>query len=415
MDPRQEWQRQHARNNPTQERNAHHKHQHHSSLPNNSHSTASGPMGAHLQDQQPRARIISLPAYKRHSSTITAGALNRTLDRPSYTPANQSLQSHGRYSDERGRFLRQRSDKKEESGHGHGTRPAINASSGPNTPDSSNSDERLRKGSGRSPADTASRYTRLAPISQFRRIPSPTRTYSTTPQHDPSHVSESEESEHTKPTALRTAVRAHNFDRVRHPQGHVTPRRSRRSPIRNHSFSSTHDWSDEDSRGKVRMARRESITSSFATTRTLPPPNISKMTRLNVSRLDQTDFKQRIQELKSSLANRQHHVDGAQRVTAEQIEVAHRTYGSEDPSVTVTESVVSNSIPQDSTLERSHEIGRDEEEDNTDSHDASATMENNEDDARDDLRNIRDEIHDMLATLERSKVSTFESNMRVHA
>ncbi|KAG0354659.1 hypothetical protein BG005_006305 [Podila minutissima] len=130
------------------------------------------------------------------------------------------------------------------------------------------------------------------------------------------------------------------------------------------------------------------------------------MTRLNVSRLDQTDFKQRIQELKSSLANRQHHVDGAQRVTAEQIELAHRTYGSEDPSVTVTESVVSNSIPQDSTLERSHEIGRDEEEDNTDSHDASATMENNEDDARDDLRNIRDEIHDMLATLERSKMES---------
>ncbi|KAG0025545.1 hypothetical protein BGZ81_007086 [Podila clonocystis] len=38
--------------------------------------------------------------------------------------------------------------------------------------------------------------------------------------------------------------------------------------------------------------------------------------------------------------------------------------------------------------------------------DASASMENNEDDARHDLRNIRDEIHDMLAALERSKLES---------
>ncbi|KAG0029548.1 hypothetical protein BGZ82_007854 [Podila clonocystis] len=42
-------------------------------------------------------------------------------------------------------------------------------------------------------------------------------------------------------------------------------------------------------------------------------------------------------------------------------------------------------------------------------------MENNEDDARHDLRNIRDEIHDMLAALERSKVSEFESEMRMES
>ncbi|KAG0089040.1 hypothetical protein BGZ92_005374 [Podila epicladia] len=154
------------------------------------------------------------------------------------------------------------------------------------------------------------------------------------------------------------------------------------------------------------MARRESITSSFATTRTVPPPNISKIARLDVGKLDRTDFKQRIQELKSSLANRQHHVDVAQRATVGQIEHLHRNAGSEDPSVTVTESIVSNSIQHGSTLEQTHEIGHGEEEDNMDSHDILAFMDNNEDDARVDLRSIRDDIHDMLATLERSKMES---------
>ncbi|KAF9320529.1 hypothetical protein BG003_005712 [Podila horticola] len=174
----------------------------------------------------------------------------------------------------------------------------------------------------------------------------------------------------------------------------------------NQNSGSAHDWSDEDSHSKVRTARRESITSSFATTRTLPPPTISRIARLKCGTLDQTDFQQRIQELKSSLANRQRHVDDSQRV-AEQIEHDPLNDGSEDRSVTVTESVVSSSLhDHDSTLERSHEIRRDEEDDNTNDIDASASMENNEDDARHDLWNIRDEIHDMLAALERSKMES---------
>lgn len=224
-------------------------------------------------------------------------------------------------------------------------------------------------------------------------------------------MSESEESDHVSPSAApRTVVQAHEFDRVRHPQGH-TSRRSRQHSRQ--SSGSTHDWSDEDSRGKVRMARRESITSSFATTRTLPPPNISKIARLNIGTLDRTDFKQRIQELKASLANRQRPVGDAHRITTEQ-GPEHRRDESEDHSVAVEESDISSSIhDRNSSLERSHEIeGADRDDGNMKDGSTSASMANHEYDARHDLRNIRDEIHDMLAALEQSKVSFLESDAR---
>ncbi|KFH66024.1 hypothetical protein MVEG_08125 [Podila verticillata NRRL 6337] len=218
-------------------------------------------------------------------------------------------------------------------------------------------------------------------------------------------MSESEESDHASPSAVpRTVLHAHEYDRVRHPQGHASRRSRQRS---RQTSSSTHDWSDEDSRGNVRMARRESITSSFATTRTLPPPNISRIARLNVGTLDRTDLKLRIQELNSSLASRQRPVEDAQKTATEQGLELHRDE-SEDRSVTVAESDISSSIHnRDSTLERSHEIEVADREDlNMIDGGTSESMVNYGDEVRYDLRNIRDEIHDMLAALERSKMES---------
>ncbi|KAF9426593.1 hypothetical protein BGZ94_006300, partial [Podila epigama] len=200
----------------------------------------------------------------------------------------------------------------------------------------------------------------------------------------------------------------------------------------NDSISSRSSWSDEESNGRVRMARRESITSTIATTRILPAPStprniVRATTGTGRYTVNQANLEKRIQDLRQSLTRR------IQRSEDEGDEGKEEDEGEKEkekvpilqqsrqrgqvtlgPSVTKddfiqTYPVSTVSSRQDIRARDIRGIGSDKRIDDRENDSTS----DNVDKEGHDLQTVRDEIREMLEALERSKASLCKNEKRV--